>query len=165
MSFRMWPALASWGAGLVHFAVGAAAPPMFLAAFVVIATLELAWGVAVLRSDRLVLPRLTLAASLSALLVSLAAALAGVMTWLPLVSATVMLVFIAGAAAIAVRRHARARDAGSQPATGQVRPGRTLVGFAAGAVLVAGLTTPALAATEAGEYAVPHGEMPGHHAH
>ena len=33
------------------------------------------------------------------------------------------------------------------------------------AVLVAGVVTPALAATEAGQHAVPHGEMtePGHH--
>ena len=32
------------------------------------------------------------------------------------------------------------------------------------ALLVAALTTPALAATEAGEYAVPHGELPGSHS-
>ena len=42
---------------------------------------------------------------------------------------------------------------------------RYLLGLAAGALVVAALTTPALAATEAGEYAVPHGtgfNLPGH---
>lgn len=38
-----------------------------------------------------------------------------------------------------------------------VRPARYLAAVGAGAVLVAGLTTPALAATEAGEHARPHG--------
>ncbi|WP_457949271.1 hypothetical protein ACTAQI_02260 [Pseudarthrobacter sp. alpha12b] len=49
-----------------------------------------------------------------------------------------------------------------------VRPGRLLLGAFAGAVLVAGITTPGLAASTAGQYAVPHGEhskqVPaGHH--
>jgi len=34
----------------------------------------------------------------------------------------------------------------------------SLIGLVAGALLVAGLATPALAATEAGRLAVPHGE-------
>jgi hypothetical protein len=40
-----------------------------------------------------------------------------------------------------------------------------LVKLVVAAVLVAGVVTPALAATEAGQHAVPHGEMtePGHH--
>jgi hypothetical protein len=53
----------------------------------------------------------------------------------------------------------------------RLRVGRTytgrgrLAGLVVAAVLVAGLVTPALAATEAGQHAVPHGEMtePGHH--
>jgi hypothetical protein len=35
----------------------------------------------------------------------------------------------------------------------------------AGALLVSALTTPALAQTKAGDYAVPHGEMTSHHGH
>jgi len=51
---------------------------------------------------------------------------------------------------------------------GQPRSKRHLVGLIVGAVLVAGIVTPALAATEAGQHAVPHGEHlemvePGHH--
>lgn len=40
---------------------------------------------------------------------------------------------------------------------GSVRPGRLLLAAFAGAVLVAGIATPGLAASTAGQYAVPHG--------
>ncbi|RAX17448.1 hypothetical protein DC347_07430 [Pseudarthrobacter sp. AG30] len=51
---------------------------------------------------------------------------------------------------------------------GSVRPGRLLAAAFAGAVLVAGIATPGLAASTAGQYAVPHGEHgnlapAGHH--
>lgn len=50
-----------------------------------------------------------------------------------------------------------------------IRPGRLLLAAFAGAVLVAGITTPGLAASTAGQYAVPHGEhgnlAPGGHHH
>ncbi len=51
-----------------------------------------------------------------------------------------------------------------------VRPGRLLLAAFAGAVLVAGITTPGLAASTAGKYAVPHGghgnlAPGGHHQH
>ena len=51
-----------------------------------------------------------------------------------------------------------------------MRPGRLLLAAFAGAVLVAGITTPGLAASTAGQYAVPHGEHGklapgGHHQH
>ncbi|GAB3618556.1 hypothetical protein GCM10027416_31130 [Okibacterium endophyticum] len=44
------------------------------------------------------------------------------------------------------------------PASGPAGTTRFLVGLAAGSFLVAGLVTPALAATDAGSHAVPHGE-------
>ena len=47
------------------------------------------------------------------------------------------------------------RDPATPPAP--LRPGRYLLGLGAGALVVAALTTPALAATEAGAAAVPHG--------
>lgn len=50
-----------------------------------------------------------------------------------------------------------------------VRPGRLLLAACAGALLVAGIATPGLAASTAGQYAVPHGEhgnvAPGGHRH
>lgn len=61
------------------------------------------------------------------------------------------------------RQHAARERAGK-------RPGRLLLAAFAGAVLVAGITTPGLAASAAGQYAVPHGEHGnlapgGHHQH
>jgi hypothetical protein len=218
MSLRMWPALASWGAGLIHLAVAAAAPPAVLALFVLIGAAEIVWGVLVLRADGLVAPRIVLCAAVGIVAGSVVAALAGVMAWLPLASSTVFVVFIAGACALAVRRgsrdgsgHVGAVEAGAHagrvgagpvgagpagagpvgarsaigarigaggasadarglaasaaPDRREPRPGRTIAGLLAGAAIVAALTTPALAATDAGEHAVPHGEMPGHSAH
>jgi hypothetical protein len=238
MSLRMWPALASWGAGLIHLAVAAAAPPAVLALFVLIGAAEIVWGVLVLRADGLVAPRIVLGAAVGIVAASVAAALAGMMAWMPLASSTVFVVFIAGACAVAVRRgarggsghggsrhggsghgrsghgrsghggsghggsghdgsrHGRSVDAGAgagsvgagpavsahagagdvgadarrfaasaTPERREPRPGRTIAGLLAGAAIVAALTTPALAATDAGEHAVPHGEMPGHSAH
>lgn len=56
-----------------------------------------------------------------------------------------------------------------QPAGSGMRPGRLLLAAFAGALLVAGITTPGLAASTAGQYAVPHGEhgnpAPGGHRH
>jgi hypothetical protein len=59
-------------------------------------------------------------------------------------------------------------DYGGPPGTA-ARPGRLLLAAFAGAVLVAGIATPGLAASTAGRYAVPHGQhgdtgLPnGHH--
>ncbi|MEW1806984.1 hypothetical protein [Pseudarthrobacter sp. NPDC080039] len=64
----------------------------------------------------------------------------------------------------------RQQDGGLLQEPAGVRPGRLLLAAFAGAVLVAGITTPGLAASTAGQYAVPHGEHGslapgGHHQH
>jgi hypothetical protein len=67
------------------------------------------------------------------------------------------------------RRHRRGNDDGGAPAV--VRPGGLLLVAFGGAVLVAGIATPGLAASTAGQYAVPHGQHgdtvlpPDHHGH
>jgi hypothetical protein len=58
-----------------------------------------------------------------------------------------------------VRPQGHSVDDGGYPAA--VRPGRLLLAAFAGAVLVAGITTPGLAASTAGKYAVPHGQHGG----
>jgi hypothetical protein len=66
------------------------------------------------------------------------------------------------------RQRVHGNDDGGPPATA-ARPGRLLLAAFAGAVLVAGIATPGLAASTAGQYAVPHGQhgnagLPnGHH--
>lgn len=56
---------------------------------------------------------------------------------------------------------------GSRVTAASVRPGQLLLGAFAGVLLVAGIATPGLAASTAGQYAVPHGEhgnlAPGGH--
>jgi hypothetical protein len=167
MILRVWPALAAWGAGLVHIAAGAGAPFGWAIALVATGALELAWGVVALRSDRLRRPAVVLAAAVGCLGLTLAAALALALGWVPLLGASGLLLIVAVLAGVELRRTDRARAAGGaeRPATSRPRPWRTLVGFAAGAVIVAALTTPSLAATPAGHDAVPHGELHGHTGH
>lgn len=58
-----------------------------------------------------------------------------------------------------VSREGHSTDDGGFPAA--VRPGPLLLAAFAGAVLVAGIATPGLAASSAGQYAVPHGQHGG----
>lgn len=170
----MWPALFAWGAGLIHIAVAAGSPLGVLVPLTALGAAELVWGIAALRLGRMPLVRTTLAVGVLAILGGLVLALFDVMAWIPLVSSSIMLVAITGASAVTLRRAARGMDSrpadgGSSDAGASARPsapaGRTLIGVVAGALLVSALTTPALAQTHAGDYAIPHGEMTGHHGH
>jgi hypothetical protein len=186
-----WPALAAWGGGLIQLALGAGAitgageVPAIRAAGILLAVIgvvAIGWGAATLARGRIVVPRLGIAGSLAGIL-----AAAGTMALDParvsvfaVAAACALLIAVALGCALAVRRAARpprprtsvptpsplAADA-SSGAAGRVGTagGRRLVGLFISAVLVAGVVTPALAATEAGQHAVPHGEMvePGHH--
>lgn len=72
-------------------------------------------------------------------------------------------------AALAWLRRNRGRQAMTTAAPASGQPGRLLLSAFAGAVLVAGIATPGLAASTAGQFAVPHGEhgssflLGGHH--
>lgn len=165
----MWPALFAWGAGLIHIAVAAGSPLGVLLPLTALGVAELVWGIVMLRQGRMPLVRTTLAVGVLATLGGLVLALFDLMAWMPLVSSSVMLVAIAGIAAVTLRRAARGHEGRGSDAEASARSavpaGRALIGVVAGALLVSGLTTPALAQTNAGDYAVPHGEMTGHHGH
>ncbi|MFT7711416.1 hypothetical protein ACMT9Y_10690 [Clavibacter tessellarius] len=208
---RHWLALAALGAALIHLAVGAGSSPASMVALLVIGVAELAWAVAVLRSDRLPAATWAVVGALVpvagwALLVSAAVVLdapgitSGVPA-MPMLAATLLDLAIAAV----VGRHLRSRAESEAEATctavesrlpadialvgsGAARPDaspsasapaaagpaaavattataepeatgrRYLVGVLAGAFLVAGLVTPALSLTNAGEHAVPHGQ-------
>ncbi|MGR0318632.1 hypothetical protein [Agromyces sp. ZXT2-3] len=187
---RSWPMLAALGGGLVGTALAAGAggaPQVVLAGLGVAA---LGWGVLSLRSGRPLAPRTVLAASVAALLLAGAAVASGSVAdvpGLPLATACAFLAAVALSVAPAAR-HGRAvpaqpeasvvdRTPAGRPAHARPSPAaearRSLAGLAIGAVLVSALATPALAATEAGRSAVPHGEHgthpvdapggPGHH--
>ena len=126
---------------------------------------EFAWGVLALRGGRMTRPGLVLGGSLLAIGVSVVAGLFGSFAGIPLAAASALLLIIGFAAATVLRARSAATAAAHQPralppAT-RAHPRRAARRRGAGR----GLTTPALAMTDAGEHAVPHGEMSGHGGH
>ena len=169
---RSWPAFAALGAGLVLIAVGAGAvgvPTWGIAAAAALVgsgIAALGWAVAALRAGRVPAPGAALSAALvliaasGALIASGAAPAAGIAV-LPLLAADLFVLVVAVGAAGAVR--SRQADAAGRRVGSPRRS--SAIGMVIGAALVAALATPALAATEAGEVAVPHGELHGGTGH
>ncbi|WP_295010916.1 hypothetical protein [uncultured Microbacterium sp.] len=158
---RTWPALLSWGAGLTHLALGAAvmaAPspgPRIAVAMglILLGASELVWGALVLRSGRLIWSRALAPAAMAAVVLGGASLVAGSP---PLAAAIgTALAIGAGLAGISSVRRARgtARTASARPVAERHRA----VGTVLGAILVAGLTTPALATTDPALNGQPHG--------
>lgn len=171
---RTWLAMAAIGAGLIHMALGAGAPLPLAILLIAIALAELGWGIAAVVRNRVPFATVALIGSLVpivgwALLIAVASvaeapALLTPLPFLAMGAATLMGLFVAGALAVDFRRR-KARIAvtdGADAGTGAPSTGRYLTGVLVGALLVSGLTTPALANTAAGEYAVPHGVHSGH---
>jgi hypothetical protein len=162
-SSRSTVALASLGVGLVHLAV-AAGSPLFLAVLLAgFGVAELGWGIALFSRARMLPPRAALPLALAPVVlwgldITSAVALggSGVTASLPvgpMAAASLLNVSVAAGLAIARRRSLAPKPQASAP-----RPARYLLSMIAGALLVAGLVTPALAGTHAGTQAVPHGE-------
>lgn len=138
---RSWAGFALLGAGLVHLAEVRTHLDVSLAHgsfFVAVGAAQVGVGLMSM-ARRVPAPRVVVAGQLAVLAVGRADLLA---VCLGLVAVTSILL---------------GRRADADPGRRVVRPARYLAGVGAGAVLVAGLTTPALAATEAGEHARPHG--------
>ena len=161
-----WAAVAAWGAGLVQLALGAGAVTQEGAArgagiaLVVLGASALAWGAVTLARGRIVVPRAGVAVSLAGVAAAVAALAADPVrvSVAAVAAASILLLTIALACATRLRsRGGSAADAS---------PPRVWAIIVA-AVVVAALATPALAATDAGRSAKPHGEHgivdPGHH--
>lgn len=166
---RSWPMLCALGAGLVLAALAAGAGGAPQAVLAGLGVAALGWGVLSLRSGRPLAPRTVLGVAVAALLAGGAWVGSGAVTdvaGFPLAAASVFIASIALSAALTVRAARRAEqlrtDEPAKPASRDPHPRRTLVGLAVGAALVSALATPALAATEAGESAVPHGRHGAH---
>ena len=170
---RNWLAFAAIGTALIHLALVVSSPLAVGIVLAIIGLAELVWGVAMMASGRLLLPRVALAGAVVPIILWSAVLLVAVesdatvvssLRFLPLSLAAVLEIFVAGAIAIHIRRSFVAdssRDASdARPADVATNPpaGRYLLGLLVGSIAVASLTTPALAATQAGDYAVPHGE-------
>jgi len=175
---RLWLAFAAIGAGTIHLAVGAGAPVLLAIALVGFGVAELGWGVATLVRGKILAPEPALLGALIPVLVwgltatlgsgfGLPAGSTG-LPYFPMMVASLFGLFIAGALAIGLRSarrlvHAVGSDGvttrGIRRTDAQPAPQgwRFLVALTIGALVFSGLTTPALAATEAGAHAVPHG--------
>jgi hypothetical protein len=161
---RCWAGFASLGAGLVHLAVvreHLAEWWLFGAFFVVVGALQVGYAVLALARDRAPAPR-SVAAVNAGLIVLWAVTRAvglpvGPERWTPEavgvadVLCAVLEVVVVGllVAAVRVPRHGRPLH---------LAAGARLALLGVGALAMAAVTTPALAATEAGEHAHPHGQ-------
>ncbi|MEO8094267.1 MAG: hypothetical protein ABI632_04950 [Pseudolysinimonas sp.] len=157
---RTWLAFAAIGAGLIHFALVVGSPLPLGIVLAIVGLAEFAWGVLTFARESLPLPRFVIVGALlpvlawGLLLVTSTVLedpeIAAALPFLPLAIASIFELFIATAVAVRLRRRSSAARV----------PGvaRYLVGLALGGLVVASLTTPALAATPAGQAAQPHGE-------
>jgi hypothetical protein len=183
---RSWLAFAAVGAGLVHLALVIGSAPASAAVFAVIGVLEFAWGLFTVATGRVAAPRAALVGALVpaafwvvAIFATSAAHLPQLATSLrvlPLLVATLLELFVAATIAVSLRRSSvspRATAASSTAASSTAArstaarstTGRQLFGIAAGIVVIAALTAPALAATQVGELALPAGTFDDHAGH
>lgn len=162
---RTWLGFAAIGAGLVHLALVISSPLPIAVVVLLLGAAEITWGIVAFARDSVPFPRLATAVAITPLLAwSLivvvatmldAAWLAASLPLLPMAIASIFELFVAAVLATHVRRLQTAGGTDSAPVPPSA--GRYLVGLMAGALLVGALTTPALAATEAGRFAQPHG--------
>ncbi|GAA3879512.1 hypothetical protein GCM10022381_22290 [Leifsonia kafniensis] len=181
---RIWLAFSAIGVALIHLAVGASAPLVLGIILVGFGLTELGWGVLVLIRSRLLVPGIVLGAALGPVIVWAAAmslhsgfglpAEAVALPLFPMLIASLFNLFLAGSLAVLRRRAAsRAPDTPSTAVASDPQGWRFLTGLILAGFLVSALTTPALAATDAGAHAVPHGShavpglefLDGGHAH
>lgn len=156
----LWPALASFGAGLVWFATAAGSPLAVAIPVGALGALHLVWAFAVLRAERVVVPRASIVGGLVGLVAAAFLLLTGPLALVPFLALFIFQWSIAISAVIEVRRGSAARDASAHHPKKR-RTGVFALALVIQAMLVAAIATPALAASEAGEFAVPHGTF--HH--
>lgn len=160
-----WAAVSAWGAGLLEIALGAGlmTSPGGAArgagiVLVIIGAGALGWGVVMLVRGRVIAPRAGIAGALAGLIGAVLAL--GIDTGRTSVIAVGAASALLVATALACGAELRRRRSSAR--SGQPR----LAVFLVAAVLVAGVVTPALGATEAGRLAPDHSEhglvVPGH---
>lgn len=169
---RCWLSFAAIGSGVVHLALVISSPLPLAVPMLVLGLAELIWAVSVLVKDRIVTARLaqigaTAPLILWSLLVVVATMLgtpqiASPLRFVPMAIAAAFELFIAGTIAVYLRRVAAASHPDAAPAPTQTQSaGRYLAAVFVGGLLVGALTTPALAATQAGTVAQEHGGTMG----
>ena len=171
---RSWLSFAAIGSGIVHLALVISSPLFFGIPLLALGLVELAWAVTVLVSGRLVMARAAqLGATTPLILWSLLVVVATVLgapeiasplRFLPMAIAAVFELFIAAILSVQIRRTRDSADGLADAAAAAPRTasaGRYLAAVFVGGLLVGALTTPALAATQAGTVALEHGGTMG----
>ena len=141
---RTWLAFAAVASGLIHLALVIGSPAAVGAVFATVGVAEFAWGLSTMATSRLLAPR-----------IALAGALLPVALW-------VVGLLLAGAIAVHLRRLG---NGGGVTSAAPVSTGRYLAAVVGGALVVAALTAPALAATEAARFTSPAGTFSDQHGH
>ncbi|CAN5223551.1 hypothetical protein BH11ACT3_BH11ACT3_04670 [soil metagenome] len=155
---RTWLGFAALGAGLVHFALAVGSPPAVAVGFVIVGAAEFAWGVFAFTTDHLPLPWLARAGALFPVVLWALALVTGLgfadfVRVFPMLAASALDLAIAIGVTF-VMRTTKVDAAASPPRSPRtLRPPAYLAAMFAGALVVGAVTTPALAATEAGEFA------------
>ena len=182
---RSWLSFSAIGAGVIHLALVISSPLAIGIPLVLLGVAEVTWGVLILVKDRLVLPRLAQAGAITPLLIwslltvtaTLLAApqITSSLRFVPMGIATIFGLFIAGVLSVILRRQnetatetetATATDTEtetehSNPVATPASALKYLSAVIIAGVLVGALTTPALAATQAGTVAIEHGGTMG----
>lgn len=161
---RLLIALAAVCAGLIHLAlvVGSPVPIAVLAAAV--GTAELAWGLTMFVRDRIDAPAVVLAVALFPLVAWAAVVAAGAVSGaaesaaLPVLPLGIAALFDLAVALVIARRLRNGERKVIRTSASEPSAARLLIPLFVGSLGAALLVTPALAATEAGAYAQPHGE-------
>jgi hypothetical protein len=167
---RCWAGFASLGAGLVHLAVVQEhfeESALFGAFFLVSGALQIGWAMVALARDRMPLPRLVAAGQLAMVVLWAVTRTVGLPVgpdvWTPeaVGRADVLCVALELVSAGAVAAWIAQTRASGQT----MRSGRYLALVGAGALVVAAMTAPALAATGGGEHMDPNRTDEMHGAH
>ena len=178
---RSWLSFSAIGAGVIHLALVISSPLAIGIPLVLLGVAELTWGVLILVTDRLLWPRLAQAGAITPLLLwSLLTVTATLLSapqitsslrFLPMGIATIFELFIAGVLSVVLRRQSETDTATatqteteteqSSPVGKPASAVKYLSAVIIAGVLVGALTTPALAATQAGTVAIEHGGTMG----
>jgi hypothetical protein len=162
---RCWAGFASLGAGLIHLAVvheHLAEWWVFGVFFAVVGALQIGWAMLALARDTVPIPRLVAGATAAILVLWVVSRSTGLPVgpepWTPEAVGTADVLCGVLEAAVVVLLVAVLRS-GEPAATAQRLTRTQLVLLTVGALAMAAITTPALAATDAGEHAHPMGSM------
>lgn len=145
---RTWLAFAAVGTGLIHLALVLGAPVGAGVVLAVLGLVEFGWGVLTFARETLIVPRVALIVAIAPIVAWAALSVTGLAGFLGLLPLAVTTLFELFAAAV-LGRHLR-RGMSEVPPFPNIA--RYLVALGAGALIVAGLTAPALAATEVAEH-------------